>query len=68
MTDALETPIIDIPPRDTLAVVAHRDQRMIKFFEQIADAAPLIGTAWVVINDGNDIETGDPILILDLEA
>lgn len=57
-----------LPTRDVLSVVSHRDQRMIKFFEQIAAAGALIGTAWILINDGNEIETGVPILIIDLEA
>ena len=64
----MELITVDIPTRDTLSVVSHRDQRMIKFFEQIAAGAAYLGTAWIFVNDGNDIETGVPVLILDLEA
>ena len=63
-----ETPDLGLPTRDTLSVVSHRDQRMIRWFEDATKAASFIGTAWILINDGNDIETGDPILIIDLEA
>jgi FlaA1/EpsC-like NDP-sugar epimerase len=65
MMDAVS---LDLPTRDVLAVVSHRDQRMIRFFEQIQEAAPLIGTAWIWVSDGNEIETGAPVLIVDLEA
>jgi hypothetical protein len=64
----METPDLGLPTRDTLSVVSHRDQRMIRWFEDATAAASLIGTAWILINDGNDIETGVPILIVDLEA
>lgn len=57
---------VDIPNRDVLSVIAHRDQRAIKFFEQLQAAAALIGTAWIIVNDGNEIETGEPVLIIDL--
>ena len=57
---------VDIPNRDVLSVIAHRDQRAIKFFEQLRAAAALIGTAWIIVNDGNEIETGEPVLIIDL--
>ncbi len=59
---------LGLPTRDTLAVVSHRDQRMIKWFEDATAAAALIGTAWIWVSDGNEIETGDPVLIVDLGA
>jgi hypothetical protein len=62
----MEAPDLSLPTRDTLSVVSHRDQRMIRWFEEANKASALIGTAWILINDGNDIETGDPILIIDL--
>ncbi len=64
----MDTPDLGLPTRDTLAVVSHRDQRMIRWFEDVTAAGALIGTAWVLIEDGNAIESGDPLLILDLEA
>lgn len=64
----MEAPDLGLPTRDTLAVVSHRDQRMIRWFEDVTAAGALIGTAWVLVNDGNDIETGEPVLIIDLEA
>ncbi len=64
----MDTPDLGLPTRDTLAVVSHRDQRMIRWFEDVTAAGALIGTAWVFIEDGNAIESGDPLLILDLEA
>lgn len=63
-----DAPDLGLPTRDTLSVVSHRDQRMIRWFEDATAAAAFIGTAWILINDGNDIETGVPILIIDLEA
>lgn len=62
----MESPDLGLPTRDTLAVVSHRDQRMIRWFEDATAAAALIGTAWITINDGNEIETGEPVLIIDL--
>lgn len=62
----MEAPTVDLPTRDVLSVISHRDQRAIKFFEQIHAGSALIGTAWVFVNDGNAIETGEPILIVDL--
>lgn len=67
MTELMEVDL-GLPTRDTLAVVSHRDQRMIKWFEDATAAAGLIGTAWIWVSDGNEIETGDPVLIVDLEA
>ena len=64
----LEEPDLGLPTRDTLAVVSHRDQRMIRWFENATAAAALIGTAWIWVSDGNEIETGAPVLIVDLEA
>jgi hypothetical protein len=64
----MDTPDLGLPTRDTLAVVSHRDQRMIRWFEDVTAAGALIGTAWIFIEDGNAIESGDPLLILDLEA
>lgn len=62
----MDKPTVDLPPRDVLAVVAHQDQRAIRFFEQLAAAAALIGIAYDTVSDGNAIETGEPILIVDL--
>ena len=59
---------LGLPTRDVLSVVSHRDQRMIRWFEDATNAAMLIGTAWIWVSDGNEIETGDPVLIVDLEA
>lgn len=64
----MDAPDLGLPTRDELSVVSHRSQRMIKWFEDATKAAALIGTAWVVINDGNAIETGEPILIVDLNG
>lgn len=64
----MDTPDLGLPTRDTLAVVSHRDQRMIRWFEDVTAAGALIGTAWIFVEDGNAIESGDPLLILDLEA
>jgi hypothetical protein len=64
----MDVPELGLPPRDVLSVVAHRDHRMIKWLEDATAAAAFIGTAWILINDGNEIETGVPILIIDLEA
>jgi hypothetical protein len=61
-------PDLGLPPRDVISVVSHRDHRMIKWFEDVTAAAAFIGTAWILISDGNEIETGVPILIIDLEA
>lgn len=62
----MDAPKVDLPTRDVLAVVSHRDQRQIKWFEDMSAAAGLIGTAWVVVNDGLEIETGEPVEIVDL--
>lgn len=62
----MDNPDLGLPTRDTLSVVSHRDQRMIKWFEDATAAAALIGTAWIIVNDGNEIETGEPVLIIDL--
>ena len=62
----MDNPDLGLPTRDTLSVIAHRDQRAIKFFEQLQVASTLIGTAWIIVNDGNEIETGEPVLIIDL--
>lgn len=64
----MESPDLGLPTRDVIAVVSHRDQRMIKWFEDATKAAGLIGVAWVFVNDGNAIETGEPVHIIDLEA
>lgn len=64
----METPKIDLPTRDVLAVVSHRDQRMIKWFEDLSAASLLIGTAWIRIADGNAIETGESVHIVDLNG
>lgn len=62
----LEAPDLGLPTRDTLSVVSHRDQRMIRWFEDVTAGAALLGTAWIFVNDGNAIETGEPVLIIDL--
>ncbi len=62
----MDSPDIGLPTRDTWAVVSHRDQRMIRWFEDATAAAALIGTAWIFVSDGNEIETGEPVLIIDL--
>ncbi len=62
----MDSPDLGLPTRDTLAVVSHRDQRMIRWFEDATAAAALIGTAWIFVSDGNEIETGEPVLIIDL--
>lgn len=59
---------ISLPTRNVVAVVSHQDQRMIKWFEDINDGYGQIGTASIRICDGNAIETGDPVHIVDLEA
>jgi hypothetical protein len=59
---------LGLPTRDVLAIVSHRDQRMIKWFEDATVAAAFIGIAYTVVNDGNAIETGEPILIVDLNG
>jgi len=64
----MDAPDLGLPTRDVLSEVARRDQRMIKWFEDVTAGAALLGVAWVVISDGNAIETGEPVLILDLEA
>jgi len=66
VTDALQGPDLGLPTRDTISVVSHRDQRMIKWFEDATAAASLIGTAWNFILDGNEVETGDGLLTFDL--
>ena len=60
--------LIILPTRNVVAPVAHQDQRMIKWFEDVTAATAQIGTASIFVNDGNDIETGEPVLIFDLEA
>lgn len=54
----MDAPELGLPTRDTLAVVSHRDQRMVKWFEDVTAAGALIGTAWDVIIDGNSHDDG----------
>jgi hypothetical protein len=64
----MDAPDLGLPTRDVLSEVSRRDQRMIKWFEDVTAAGALLGIAWIVVNDGNAIETGEPIEIVDLEA
>ena len=64
----MDEPDLGLPNRDVLAKISGGNQQMIKWFEDATQAAGLIGTAWTIINDGNDIEGDDPILIFDLET
>lgn len=49
---------IDVPTRNLLSVVAHNDQRVIKFLENLGDTVNVLSDA-VVSGSGGILDMGD---------